>query len=123
MLEEVNLEFEYAVGQSSVALSVEIADDQIGGSSVRLDGERIGDPGTIQNRAIGEGPSLVGRLLLVKTVVADIDDQTDWTSVTYRLSGGVPDHPITARHQVDKDGDGVIYRTTFRFVAAPGENA
>lgn len=120
MTEDVTLEFDYFVGKKNVTLTVFIGDGQIGGSSVRLDGQLIGDPGEIKDLLIGKGRALVGKKLLVKTLVSDDSDDTDWTSVTYTLTGGDPNTPITARHKVETSGNGVIYRTTFVFKAAAG---
>jgi hypothetical protein len=114
MLEEVTIEFDYFLGaEGEVTLTVEIGDGQMGGSSVRLDGTLIGKPGTITNRLIGAVNELAGKKMLVKTLVSDESDDTDWTSVTYKLTGGRPEVPFTARHKVSQSGNGVIYRTTF----------
>lgn len=115
MTEDVTLEFDYFVGKKKVTLTVFIGDGQMGGSSVRVDGQLIGDPGEIKDLPIGKGRDLVGKKMLVKTLVSDDSDDTDWTSVTYTLTGGDPKTPITARHKVETSGNGVIYRTTFVF--------
>ena len=54
----------------------------------------------------------------MKTLVSDVNDLTNWTSVTYQLTGGPPQSPITARYRVANNGDGVLYRTRFRFQRA-----
>ena len=115
MVGEVNLEFAYAVADAPVFLTVVIGDGQIGGSAVKLGDTLIGKPGAIKNRRIGNGPDLLERELSIKTLVSDINDLTNWTSVTYKLTGGPPQTPVTARFRVANNGDGVLYRTTFRF--------
>lgn len=122
MVTENNLELTYVVGDGPVKLTIIIGDGQIGGSALKMDGGVIGSPGVVEKQLIGRGPDLVNKVLEAKTLVADINDATDWTSVTYELTGGPPQQPVTAKQRVENEGDGVIYRTNFRFVASDGAN-
>jgi hypothetical protein len=116
MLEKVESNFVYLVGTDIVRLTVRIGDGQIGGSAPpELDGVPIGEPGGIENLTIGAGQDLRGKELLIKTVVSDESDITDWTSVVYELTGGRPKTPFEATHKVVESGNGVRYRTTISF--------
>jgi hypothetical protein len=109
-------EFEYQVLDADVVLSIEIGDQQLGSSVVRLDGKVVGGPGEVTDLALGCGAQLAGRDLAVKTLVADVNENTNRTSVTYVLSGGVPHEPFIVRQQVPNNGDSATYRTTFRLL-------
>jgi hypothetical protein len=114
-VKSVKLETDYEVGDVSVRISILIGDGQFG-TSVMWVGERIFGPGDIEDVVLGTGPDLIGETLVIKSIVTDINDQTNHTSFTYDLDGG----PAPARHVVeaivDEEGDSVIYRTRIRFV-------
>ncbi|HVX40235.1 MAG TPA: hypothetical protein VHB25_11730 [Gemmatimonadaceae bacterium] len=120
MVEKVNLAFDYAVAAGPVMLSIAIGDGQIGGSALSLDGTAIGPQGTITNLKIGNGPALVAKKLSAKTLVAPVNDDTSFTSVTYTLTGGATHPPFTFSHELQNPGDGVQYVMTINFVAANG---
>ena len=120
MVEQVNLAFDYTVATGPVTLSIVIGDGQLGGSALSLDGTPIGPKGTITKQIIGDGPSLVAKKLSAKTLVAPVNPDTSFTSVTYALAGGAVHPPFTFSHQVQTPGDGVLYTTTINFVAAGG---
>lgn len=116
MLEKVERNFIYFVGKDTVELTVRIGDGQIGGSAPpQLDGVPIGEAGSIENLEIGAGQDLTGKELLIRTLVSDENDDTDWTSVVYELTGGTPTTPFEATHKVADSGNGVRYRTTISF--------
>lgn len=112
----VKFERDYLVSDGAVFLSVSIGDKQIGTSVVTLSGAilRMGD---IKDLKIGEGPALDGKVCSVKTVVTDVNDSTNMTSVTYHLVGGKKDEQFVLESEVKKDGDSIIYRTKITFVS------
>lgn len=116
MIHEVDLEFDIIVEDGSVHVSVSIGDGQIGGSSMKLDGEAVGPVGEISNFRVGEASDLVGRKLAIRTLVADMSDRHNWTSVTYQLKTPTRLPPIKAKKEVENDQEAVRYNTTFIFV-------
>jgi hypothetical protein len=52
----------------------------------------------------------------VKTVVTDVNDKTNRTSVTYGLEGGPRPAEFSLEGTVAEEGDSIIYRVTFDFV-------
>ena len=52
----------------------------------------------------------------MKTVVTDVNDKTNRTSVTYELKGGVQPAEFSLEGTVAEEGDSIIYRASFDFV-------
>lgn len=104
----------YVVAKDDVFLSVVIGEQQLGTSVVKLDGKVLKE-GAVKKLKIGSGPKLVGSTLTIKSVVTDINDQTNRTSVTLTLEGGVVDAVHTLSVEVDDNGDSAIYRTEVEF--------
>lgn len=115
-VDEVNVAFEYEVTDAPVRITIEIGDAQIGGSALILDGTMIGKPGAVKNVSLGG--SLKGKSLLARTLVGDVNKQTNWTSVRYTLTGGANHPPFTFSHLLENDGDAARYNTTITFVGA-----
>ena len=111
----VSLESQYPVGDGEVKLTVVVGDAQLGSSLVKLETKEIGR-GDIANLAVGKGPKLTGKSLKVKTVVTDVNDKTNRTSVTYELKGGVQPAEFSLEGTVAEEGDSIIYRASFDFV-------
>src|SRR5437879_2658511 len=103
---------DYAVAAGRVTLSVLVGDGQMGTSVVRLDQEQLAI-GDITDLAIGRGPDIAGKQLFVKTVVTDVNDKTNHTSVRYELKGGKADKNFDLAESVDQEGGSIIYRATF----------
>jgi len=93
-------------------LTVIIGDGQVGASVVKLETQILGTH-DIEDLEIGEGSEIRSKRLYVKTMVTDINDLTNWTSVTYRLSGGMEDLERTEEIRVDNDGDAAFFRARF----------
>jgi hypothetical protein len=98
----------------AVRLTVIIGDGQLGGTALKLDDVPIGMPGDVKNQPIGDAVSLDGRTLEVRTLVADVNLQSNHTSVTYVLTG-VAEEPLTLTHLVAEHGNAAFYDTFFRF--------
>ena len=99
-----------------VALTVTIGDGQLGGSSLKLQGEPIGPVGDIVDVDIGSASRLDGRELEVRTLVADVNLQSNLTEVSYDFTG-VAERSQTLAHRVADDDNAVIYIVTFLFEA------
>ena len=117
MVDELDVEFTYTVSNKPVSLTVVIGDAQIGGSVVRKDGEIVGKTGTIKDCALGPGTDLVGHAVEIKTLVSDVNDESNETSVTYVVKGAQPER-LTAKRKVENNGDGVLYRAKLIFQKA-----
>ena len=94
-----------------ILLSIVVGDAQIGSSYVQLEGDKKGE-GQISNLALGTGEEVRGKTLAVKSVVTDVNDATNSTSITYRVGG----QELSQTATVDQEGDSVIYRATIQFV-------
>ncbi len=117
-MKKVSFNFTYPVGPGEdVTLTIGIGDGQVGGSVARLDDRDppICPPGTITGVPVGRGASLIGHTLVVRTLVADINPQSNRTSVTLDLNGAAPGRELHADASVDTDGDAVFYTSTVTF--------
>ena len=96
-----------------ILLSIVVGDAQIGSSYVQLEGDKDKKgEGQISNLALGTGEEVRGKTLAVKSVVTDVNDATNSTSITYRVGG----QELSQTATVDQEGDSVIYRATIQFV-------
>lgn len=109
------LKTDYAVAQRNVDLTIIIGDAQLGTSIVFLNGIKIAE-GEITNLLIGSGTQLKGSTLKVKTIVSDVNDKTNHTSVTYRLKGGLKDIEYKLEATVAAEGDSIVYKAEFNFI-------
>jgi len=104
----------YKVDSADVFLTVLIGEKQLGASLVKLDGKVLGE-GAIKKLKVGNGRDLVGAKLTTKTVVTDINDMTNRTSITLILGGGTVPAEHTLSVECDDNGDSAIYRTEVEF--------
>ena len=112
----VDLKSEYkADNDNKINISIIIGDAQIGSSIIYLENQEIGK-GDIHNLEIGIGSQLIGKKLIIKSVVTDVNDMSNYTSITYMISGGLFDQTFTSKAVVDENGDSVIYRAIFSFI-------
>lgn len=113
----VKFERDYLVGDDKVFLSIGIGDKQIGTSVVSLSGELL-RMGEIEDLLLGKGADLDGKQLNIKTVVTDVNDKSNKTSVTFTHKGGKEDETFTLQSEVKEEGDSLIYRTTINLIQA-----
>ncbi len=111
----INLVADYEVASGQVTLSVIVGDAQIGSSVVKL-GSREVARGVIADAPIGVGAEIRKQPLFLKSVVTDVNDSTNHTSVTYALRGGRKDQQFLSAGTVDQNGDSIIYRAKFNLV-------
>jgi hypothetical protein len=114
MVEQETRECPRALTGGGVQLTITIGDGQLGGSSMKLDGKPVGPTGDITKVRIGAPSALRGKDLEVRTLVGDVNLQSNWTSVTYEFTG-VDTAREVAQHRVKTDGNAVLFRTTFHF--------
>ena len=113
-MEQVTNQFDRRLTGGMVTLTVIIGDGQLGGSVMKLNGTPLDLRGDIVRAPIGDAADLDGRVLEVRTLVADVNLQSNWTSITYNFSNATP-ATVTADHKVGQDGAAVLYTTLFRF--------
>jgi len=109
------LETSYPVNSNDVYLTVIIGEAQLGSSSVTLDSEIL-CTGEIKDLKIGNGNDIKGKMLRVKSIVSDINDNTNRTSIIYRFKGGKADTEYLLEETVSQDGDSIIYRAYIKFI-------
>lgn len=114
-MKRVSMETDYKVATATVKLTVIVGDAQIGSSLVRLDAAELGR-GDINGLTIGKGPQTRGKTLSIKSVVTDVNDATNHTSITYAISGGAADQMFSQMAMVDEEGDSVIYKASIHLI-------
>lgn len=77
----------YPVTTEDVKLQVVIGDAQIGASAVFVD-DTLVSKGVVDNLNLGSGAALSGKTLTIRTIVTDVNPETDRASVTFALRGG-----------------------------------
>jgi hypothetical protein len=111
----VDLRADYEVDDKDVKMTILIGNAQIGSSIVKLDNTEKGR-GDITGLLIGSGSKIKGKSLKTKSVVTDVNDQTNKTVITYRLTGGKRTQEFTSSGTVEQNGSSIIYRSLFRLV-------
>jgi len=112
----VTLVTAYEVAKANVYLTIVIGNAQLGSSAVKLNNKVLGT-GDIEELLVGKGPSIEGKPLSVKSVVTDVNDKTNQTSIRYKLKGGKFDKNYDLEATVSQEGESVIYRATFHLKA------
>lgn len=114
-IKSVKFGTDYDVGAGDVTLSVIIGNKQFGTSAVSLQGQTI-VTGDVNNLLIPANGGLTGKDLFIKSVVTDVNDMSNITSIRYMLAGGVTPKQFDLSATVEQEGDSVVYRTTIHFV-------
>ena len=107
------VEREYEVESAIVTLAIIIGEGQIGASVVFLDDQVIAK-GDVNTVILGPGSILTGRRAVARSLVSDINPNTDRTAVTYILGGGATELDVTLT-QNDAPNGSVIYQSVFNF--------
>lgn len=107
----------YRVGKGDkVTLKITIGYAQVGTTTVNLGSNKlVSDQKNTFELPIGSGEDLNGKTLYCSTIVADIQKETNQTSVTYELTGGPQGFKQTLQESVENEGAVVFYTATFRF--------
>jgi len=97
----------------SITLEVTIGDGQVGATNLRLNGVPVPFPN--QHAPVQVGPVIKGSVLDCISLVHDVNPQTNHTSVTYDLRGGV--EPKTYAYTLDASENGQVrYEISFLLV-------
>lgn len=112
------LRAEYPVAHGPVELTVIVGEGQRGVSLVFLDAAEIeARPGERGHYDLGAGPDIAGRTLSVESTIADVRAETNRTSITYRLTGGVEPKEFFQSAPAPRAGGQVDYIATFDLVS------
>jgi len=93
-------------------LTITFGNGQIGNSTFK-DVHGNYQTGAIVHTNIGTGAELEGKLILIGSIVSDVNPQTNWTSVTYSING---DSLATYKEEVEDDNGSIYYTTTIKFI-------
>ncbi len=104
-------------GDDTVTLKINIGHAQVGTTTVNLGLQQLvsGHKDSLSLTLPGTGTDLDGKTLFCSTIVADVRSETNQTSVTYEITGGVSDFKQTLQESVTSNGDVIFYTATFRF--------
>jgi hypothetical protein len=109
MRKSIKFNTEYKVASSDVFLDVVIGEGQSGSISVSLNDTIIDQENEFVSFPIGNGNDIKGKTLTILSEVSDMLINTNRTSVTFALSGGVSDYKHTCKGTVDVDKDKIEY--------------
>ena len=113
-MKRVSMESTYTVPDGDVHLTIVFGDAQIGSSIVYLNDAPLRD-GKIDALPIPIPPDKTSHLH-VKSVVTDVNDKSNHTSITYTLSAGAASQTYSQNATVDREGDSIIYRAHLEMV-------
>ena len=108
---------EYRVLEGPVGLSVVVGNAQFGLIDVRFQGDQapLDRRSNVVTLDLGKGSDLLGRTLMVRTVVSDVNPSTNRMIVTHVLSGGPENRVFTMHGQVQQENDFLLFRAEFTF--------
>ena len=105
----------YRVGTGEVRLELLIGEGQRGNIRATVGAKKFHQQHDL-DEVLGKGPELAGQVLTVLTTVTDVNEETNRTSVTYRLSGGPAPLEQALSFTVEKEGDSVDFVAVFQLV-------
>lgn len=111
-----SLQTDYHIGNGDVKLSIIIGEAQIGSSLVKIEAKELARGDEVTDCSLGKGTDLLGKTVIVKTVVNDVNDKTNHTCVTYQLKGGKEDAQFYLEGTVANEGDPMLYRAEFKMI-------
>ncbi len=95
---------------ATVHLRLVIGQAQKGATVVQIGGVMLASSNQdVVEVELGTGAELRGKKVFCTTVVTDINPQTNLTSVTWEISGGLAAFTRTCTETLDHDGDSVLY--------------
>jgi len=97
----------------AVTITVMIGEGQIGGGVVKIDGKQIGVT-PVSKLSLGTESDLKGKTILIKTIVADENPETNKTSVTYGFDQDGKQQQFVSKAEVDHDKDTIGYWAKFK---------
>lgn len=108
----------YPVKKSSkVTFTSEVGDFQAGGTAYTWQGSTVTGTPNFTNHPINPaGPPAAGTILHCTTKVVDIRPETNQTSVTYTLEGGIQQQSFPYGVQLATDNGVAMYLISFIFI-------
>lgn len=110
------------IDSNEVILSVVIGEEQAGlivvfiGDNSNDNDEWLTDERTkINNFSLGSASNLKSKVLKISTSVLDKNPNTNRTSVTYFLKGGISPLNVTSEVEVENDNGFALYDAWFKF--------
>lgn len=100
---------------SKVKLTVAVGDFQAGGTSYTWEGQSVTGEPNFEKHPINGAKPIGGTAMHCLTKVVDIRPETNQTSVTFTLEGGVEDRDFPYAVQVAKDNGLANYQISFVF--------
>jgi hypothetical protein len=104
------------VSAQEVRLSVSIGEGQTGLVSVFLGGTRISRTPAPIDLLVGNGSQVRDKLLEVRTIVNDVNNQTNKMSVTYQLTGGMAPLEMVSKGEVAEENAPLDFTAVFALV-------
>ena len=114
-MKSVDLVTSYQTGAGELSLSIVVGNAQIGASVVRLN-KKVLAQGEISDLELGGARGLAGKALNIKSVVTDVNDATNKTSITYVLTRGAQVQEFTSKAEANGNGESLVYRALFKFL-------
>lgn len=121
-MDPIKLEEDYEVTEGPVDLSVTVGNAQFGLIDARFRGDAspLARQPNVLTLDLGPGGGLVGRTLVVRTVVSDVNPTTNRMIVTHVLSGGPENQVFAMRGEVAESNDFLLFRAEFTFTMGGG---
>ena len=107
---------EYQLDGQDVVLTVEIGYGQLGQSAVWFPVGNLIHKGDVEELTIDDSGLGQDQRIRVKTVVADVNDNTNQMQVRYRLSGGAEPGEWALDGEVRENGNGLAFYAEFTLV-------
>jgi hypothetical protein len=100
----------------AIDLKIKYGYAQVGGSAVKV-GQTVinASPPDSENYTLNDPTA--GQVVLIKSVVTDVNDATNQCSVVYSLTGGVVDQQFISEGETEQDGDPILFYSWITFVA------
>ncbi len=103
--------------EDEVSITIKIGHGQNAATSIFLGGTELRSElrDDVIELHVGKGKDIKNKSLYCTTTVTDVRRETNETSVTYKLTGGVNTFENTYSETVDNEGETVSYMATFYF--------
>lgn len=107
-----------ATADGQVELDAIVGNQQLGSTVVKVDGTQVAKGTSIHDLVLGTGADLNTKVVLVRTVINDVNEATNVTTMQYTLSDGTNTKTYDATGEVDKDFGVIVYFANFTITAS-----
>jgi len=107
-----------AAADGQVKLSAIVGNQQLGTTVVKVDGTQVAKGTSIQDLVLGTGTDLNTKVVLARTVINDVNEATNVTTMQYTLTDGTTTKTYDATGEVDKDFGVIVYFANFTIAAS-----